>query len=110
MAKHIDEGVVTWLNVEVSRGPDEVRDYFKRMVGDAREPSSASTPLTPRSPDRQSSMATLPVARDYCRRIHPITARSSRFRLPLDCQPAQGRRQLENRGAQSFDQYLQQRV
>ena len=36
MAKHIDEkGVVTWLNAEVSRGPDEVRDYFKRMVGDA---------------------------------------------------------------------------
>lgn len=35
MARHIDEkAVVTWLNAEVSIGPDEVRAYFKRMVGD----------------------------------------------------------------------------
>lgn len=34
MARHIDEkAVVTWLNAEVSQGPDGVRAYFKRMVG-----------------------------------------------------------------------------
>lgn len=27
------QAVVTWLNAEVSQGPDGVRDYFKRMVG-----------------------------------------------------------------------------
>ncbi len=36
MTRHIDpQGVVTWLNAEVSTGPDEVRAYFKRMVGSA---------------------------------------------------------------------------
>lgn len=36
MAKHIDEkAVITWLNAEVSQGPEGVKDYFKRMVGDA---------------------------------------------------------------------------
>ncbi|MBK7899601.1 MAG: nuclear transport factor 2 family protein [Azonexus sp.] len=36
MARHIDDkAVVTWLNAEVSNGPDEVRAYFRRMVGDA---------------------------------------------------------------------------
>lgn len=34
MAKHFDEkATVTWLNAEVSHGPEGVRSYFKRMVG-----------------------------------------------------------------------------
>ncbi|WP_265946628.1 YybH family protein [Dechloromonas sp. A34] len=34
MVRHIDDkAVVTWLNAEVSQGPDGVRAYFKRMVG-----------------------------------------------------------------------------
>ena len=34
MVRHIDKkAVVTWLNAEVSHGPDDVRAYFKRMVG-----------------------------------------------------------------------------
>lgn len=34
MVRHIDDkAVVTWLNAEVSEGPDGVRAYFKRMVG-----------------------------------------------------------------------------
>lgn len=34
MVKHIDEsGIVTWLNAEVSHGPEGVRQYFRRMVG-----------------------------------------------------------------------------
>lgn len=34
MVRHIDDkAVVTWLNAEVSQGPDGVRDYFRRMVG-----------------------------------------------------------------------------
>lgn len=34
MAKHMDEsGIVTWLNAEVSKGPEGVRDYYNRMVG-----------------------------------------------------------------------------
>lgn len=38
MAKYIDaEGTVTWLNAEVSKGPSEVRDYFKRMVGHGKD-------------------------------------------------------------------------
>ncbi len=36
MAKHIaDNATVTWLNAETSKGPDGVRAYFRRMVGDA---------------------------------------------------------------------------
>ena len=36
MARHIDDkAVVTWLNAEVSQGPEGVRDYFRRMVGSA---------------------------------------------------------------------------
>jgi len=35
-ARHFGEkAVVTWLNAEVSQGPDGVRSYFKRMVGNA---------------------------------------------------------------------------
>ncbi len=38
MVRHIDDkAVVTWLNAEVSQGPDEVRGYFKRMVGSGPE-------------------------------------------------------------------------
>jgi len=34
MTKHIDDtAVVTWLNAEVSTGPEGVRGYFARMVG-----------------------------------------------------------------------------
>lgn len=33
-AKHIDDtGIVTWLNAEVSHGPEGVRAYYKKMVG-----------------------------------------------------------------------------
>ncbi len=36
MLRHIDDkSVVTWLNAEVSRGPEGVRAYFAKMVGDA---------------------------------------------------------------------------
>lgn len=36
MARHIDDkAVVTWLNAEVSQGPEGVRAYFRRMVGSA---------------------------------------------------------------------------
>lgn len=36
MLRHIDEkAVVTWLNAEVSKGPEGVRAYFAKMVGDA---------------------------------------------------------------------------
>jgi hypothetical protein len=36
MAKHIDDkAVITWLNAEVSRGPEGVKAYFARMVGNA---------------------------------------------------------------------------
>ena len=38
MTKYIDaEGTVTWLNAEVSKGPTEVRNYFKRMVGNSQD-------------------------------------------------------------------------
>lgn len=38
MAKHIDESaIVTWLNAETSQGPDGVRTYFKRMVGNSSD-------------------------------------------------------------------------
>jgi len=38
MVRHIDEkAVVTWLNAEVSQGPDGVRAYFRRMVGSGPE-------------------------------------------------------------------------
>ncbi len=34
MAKHIaPKAMVTWLNAEVSQGPEGVKAYFKRMVG-----------------------------------------------------------------------------
>jgi hypothetical protein len=34
LAKHVDESArVTWLNGEVSVGPDGVRQYFRQMVG-----------------------------------------------------------------------------
>lgn len=36
MARQFEEkAVITWLNAEISQGPDGVRDYFKRMVGNA---------------------------------------------------------------------------
>jgi ketosteroid isomerase-like protein len=36
MLRHIDDqAVVTWLNAEVSKGPEGVRAYFAKMVGDA---------------------------------------------------------------------------
>ncbi|MEC5385288.1 nuclear transport factor 2 family protein [Uliginosibacterium sp. H3] len=36
MARHFDDkAVITWLNAETSRGPQGVKDYFARMVGDA---------------------------------------------------------------------------
>lgn len=36
MARHIDDkAVVTWLNAEVSQGPEGVKAYFERMVGGA---------------------------------------------------------------------------
>lgn len=36
MLRHIDEkAIVTWLNAEVSKGPEGVRAYFTKMVGDA---------------------------------------------------------------------------
>jgi hypothetical protein len=38
MVKHIDEtGIVTWLNAEVSQGPEGVRQYFRRMIGTGAE-------------------------------------------------------------------------
>ncbi len=38
MVKHIDEqAAVTWLNAEVSRGPEGVRSYFNRMVGNGTD-------------------------------------------------------------------------
>ena len=38
LAKHVDEtAIVTWLNNEVSHGPQGVRDYFARMVGDGKD-------------------------------------------------------------------------
>lgn len=36
MARHIDDkAAITWLNAEVSHGPEGVKAYFARMVGDA---------------------------------------------------------------------------
>ena len=36
MAMHIHEqAVITWLNAEVSQGPEGVKSYFRRMIGDA---------------------------------------------------------------------------
>ena len=33
LAQMTDDAVVTWLNAEVSRGKNEIRAYYKRMVG-----------------------------------------------------------------------------
>lgn len=49
MTRHIDEtAVVTWLNAETSKGPEGVRSYFERMVGNGPDSVLSKYVTTPK--------------------------------------------------------------